>query len=504
MQIRRALSFDDVLIEPRYSEVKRGEANVTPKPFKNIAPKIPIISSPMDTVTEKNMITKMIEFGGIGIHHRYTDINNLIEISKEFGANMPLAVGGIKSHKNEINELILNKHKFFCVDIASGHTENGINTIKYIREHVKDADIMTGNITTTRAAEDCVLAGANVLRISIGSGAACTTRINTGIGIPSASSISEIYEFIKHKYNDIILVLDGGIKNGGDLCKALALGADYVIIGRILAGTFESSGKLFIYDEYNKRYEVGATNLINSDNIAIFDINFANEILAKKWKLDEYVKESGSTNKTMHRFVLNILSKQEIPDKYVIDHINHNTLDNRAMNLRICSTTNNNRNSLKKPSLFNYKGIFFRPNTRQWCAKIKVNNKAIYLGEYSNMHDAINAYDSAVVEYFGDFAVTNRDLIEPIKLVKTFRGMASKTALVEKNNKNPQFLHIEGEEMEIPFSGSANNVLRTLIGNIKQSLFYNGAHNLEEFKNSTFIEITNNGFIEGSAHGLIS
>lgn len=293
MQIRKALSFDDVTIEPRYSDIKRGEADVTPKPFRNIAPQIPIIASPMSSVSEYEMVKAMCniqagskyqyKIGGLAVHHRYCSTEKLLEYSKGFvGVNdcygwsntsLPIAVGSIPSHKETIDKLLEVGHKFFCVDVANGTSKNALDTIKYIRKQSPYADIMSGNIATASQAKLCINAGANILRISIGSGSVCVTREITGCGVPGLQSIIDIKTFLnkrlffifkRSKYRNIILVCDGGIKNSGDLTKALAAGADYCILGKLLAGSKESPGSPFLTDEAIRKYNL---NLSSHDRI---------------------------------------------------------------------------------------------------------------------------------------------------------------------------------------------------------------------------------------------
>ncbi len=370
-----ALSFDDVVIEPEYSNVKRGEADVTPKPFKNIAPKIPIISSPMSSVTEFKMIQAMFKLGGIGIHHRYCEISklNTLEMNIWFnGRTIPLAVGSIPSHKETIDILLNSGHKFFCVDVANGAHVNALNTIKYIREKCPEADIMSGNVATKDQAKRCIFAGANILRVGIGAGSVCITREVTGCGIPMLQSIMDIAEMLKNPFTpdeitmfkDIILVCDGGIRTSGDLVKALAAGADYVILGKLLAGSKESPSNVF-------------------------------------------------------------------PDPYTTD-------------LNEC------------------------------------------IDEISAIDDTGKPRKNARHEYY-----------------KQFFGMASSKALIEQNGKDPNHLHVEGVETTVPYTGPVANTINQLVNGLKQGLFYTGSHNLEELKDSTFRVVTNNGRIEGSAHGAL-
>lgn len=234
--------FDDLLILPAdQSDVSDENICVTTNKLGKSV--LPIFSSPMSTITESRMLEAMRQNNCLGIHHRYCDIEVLIEATKNF-PEMFMAVGTIKNHKSKIDKLIEAGCQNFAVDVANGAHTDAIETVKYLRAILPNANIISGSIATPIAAELVARSGANLVRVGIGSGSSCLTREVCGVGLPTAYSI----EKIKHRLGNrnIIIVADGGIRNSGDISKALALGADFVILGGMLAATEETPGSIFI------------------------------------------------------------------------------------------------------------------------------------------------------------------------------------------------------------------------------------------------------------------
>jgi IMP dehydrogenase len=339
--LNKGLGLQDILLIPQYSNIKRENVDTKPHAWHNLNMSIPIISAPMDTITDYVMLREMTDLGGTGIHHRYCDISILLDVSKRFNGCIPIAVGSLPSHKNEIDQLINIGHKIFAVDIAHGYTEKGIDTIKYIRKCVPDSDIISGNVCTGEAAANLCACGANIIRAGVGAGSACGTRIITGCGRSTVDTILDIVEALESStvlrldpYPHILL--DGGITSSADMIKALALGVDCVIIGGMFAGTNETPGPHFI-----KR-----TNRCNN--------------------LEEY-----------------ILSTVE-------------------------------------------------------------------------------------------------DLMSGGRLYKQYRGMASESALLEGNRKDPKYLHVEGIDTFVKSKGPVKYVVDQLVTSLKQAMFYLGTNDLNE------------------------
>ncbi len=226
------LCYDDVLIVPRYSEVlTRSAVSLAPnfKPFNGL--KIPIISANMDTITGIKMAKKMQELGGFGIIHRNESIQN---IDKAFGNTYPknvfVAVGSYLNNKQRIDD-VMSRGYNICVDIAHGDSEHMKSTLEYIRNKDSSIFIIAGNVATPGACIALNSWGANLVKVGVGGGSACTTRIKTGCGVPQLTAVIDCAQ------TGIPIIADGGIRNSGDAAKALAAGAKFIMIGGMLAGT---------------------------------------------------------------------------------------------------------------------------------------------------------------------------------------------------------------------------------------------------------------------------
>ena len=261
--INEALTFDDVLLLPQYSGVLPSETDISIKLTKKIILKAPFLSSAMDTVTEAKMAIAMAESGGIGIIHRNLNIKSqAIEISKV--KKKKLIVGAAVGTNNE--DLDRSKHlidtgcDLIVIDTAHGHSEKVLKILSRLKKLTK-IPICVGNIATAEAAKRLYNFGADIIKIGIGPGSICTTRMVAGIGVPQISAIMEVKRALKNK--KIKLISDGGIKFSGDIAKALAAGADAIMMGSIFAGTNESPGKKFkykgkIYKQYRGMGSIGA------------------------------------------------------------------------------------------------------------------------------------------------------------------------------------------------------------------------------------------------------
>ena len=261
--INEALTFDDVLLLPQYSSVLPSETDISISLTKKIILKAPFLSSAMDTVTEAKMAIAMAESGGIGIIHRNLNIKSqAIEISKV--KKKKLIVGAAVGTNND--DLERSKHlidtgcDLIVIDTAHGHSEKVLKTLSRLKKMTK-IPICVGNIATAEAAKKLYNFGADIIKIGIGPGSICTTRMVAGIGVPQISAIMEVKRALKNK--KIKLISDGGIKFSGDIAKALAAGADAIMMGSIFAGTNESPGKKFkfkgkIYKQYRGMGSIGA------------------------------------------------------------------------------------------------------------------------------------------------------------------------------------------------------------------------------------------------------
>ena len=270
--IKEALTYDDVLLAPKYSEILPSETKIETKLSKNLSLKIPIISSAMDTVTESSMAIEIAKLGGIGVIHRNLDIKNqILEIKKVKSKNLKIgaAVGAGPLEIKRAEALLKEKIDLIVVDTAHGHTKKVAEIIKKIKKlKSKKTTLCAGNIATAEAAKFLSKLGVDAIKVGIGPGSICTTRLVAGIGVPQLSAILAAKKGLGKK--KITLVADGGIKFSGDISKALAAGADAVMIGSLFAGSKESPGKLIkkngkYFKSFRGMGSIGAMNKGSAD-----------------------------------------------------------------------------------------------------------------------------------------------------------------------------------------------------------------------------------------------
>ena len=270
--IKEALTYDDVLLAPKYSEILPSETKIDTKLSKNLSLKIPIISSAMDTVTESSMAIEIAKLGGIGVIHRNLDIKNqILEIKKVKSKNLKIgaAVGAGPLEIKRAEALLKEKIDLIVVDTAHGHTKKVAEIIKKIKKlKSKKTTLCAGNIATAEAAKFLSKLGVDAIKVGIGPGSICTTRLVAGIGVPQLSAILAAKKGLGKK--KIMLVADGGIKFSGDISKALAAGADAVMIGSLFAGSKESPGKLIkkngkYFKSFRGMGSIGAMNKGSAD-----------------------------------------------------------------------------------------------------------------------------------------------------------------------------------------------------------------------------------------------
>ena len=270
--IKEALTYDDVLLTPKYSEILPSETKIETKLSNSLSLKIPIISSAMDTVTESSMAIKIARLGGIGVIHRNLDVKNQIfEIRKVKSKNLKVgaAVGAGPLEIKRAEALLKEKIDLIVVDTAHGHTKKVAEIIKKIKKlKSKKTTLCAGNVATEGAAKFLAKLGVDAIKVGIGPGSICTTRLVAGIGVPQLSAILAAKKGLGKK--KIMLVADGGIKFSGDISKALAAGADAVMIGSLFAGSKESPGKLIkkngkYFKSFRGMGSIGAMNKGSAD-----------------------------------------------------------------------------------------------------------------------------------------------------------------------------------------------------------------------------------------------
>ena len=270
--IKEALTFDDVTMAPKYSEVLPSEVDTSAKLSKNLILKIPLLSSAMDTVTESKMAIAIAKAGGIGVIHRNLDIKKQIQEIKKVKKQKLLVGAAVGAGPLELKraKAILNENiDLIVVDTAHGHSKKVAEIIKAIKKmKKKKTTLCAGNIATAEGAKFLIKLGVDIVKVGIGPGSICTTRLVAGIGVPQLSAIIEVKKGVKNK--KIKIISDGGIKYSGDIAKALSAGADAVMIGSLFAGSLETPGKLIkknnkLYKSFRGMGSVGAMNKGSAD-----------------------------------------------------------------------------------------------------------------------------------------------------------------------------------------------------------------------------------------------
>lgn len=247
MQNRESLCFDDLLLVPQFSDIESRKEIDIGNTLSDVSFAMPIISAPMDTVTETAMANTMCKYGGLGIIHRYNTIEEQAKLVRRSvrgnkTENVAAAIGITGDFLERAIELTKAGAKFICVDVAHGHHSMMRYALEVLKNTLGDAShIMAGNVATLKGFNDLADWGADSVRVGIGGGSICSTRIQTGHGIPTLQSVIECAQTNRSAK----IVADGGIKNSGDIVKALAAGADFVILGSLLAGTTQSPGEVF-------------------------------------------------------------------------------------------------------------------------------------------------------------------------------------------------------------------------------------------------------------------
>lgn len=261
--LNRGLSYDDVLLTPKKTSVKSLSDVNTSTELAGLELSIPVTSAAMDTVTEKEFAIELARLGGLGVLHRFMSANNQagqvreIKQSQKCGNNAAatdenrnlIAGAAIGLYDEERAEKLVKAGvDALVMDIAHGHHEELLEKLKYYSEKYPDTVLIAGNVATAEAAKDLEKAGADVIKVGIGPGSACTTREMTGVGVPQFTAVKECAEAV-----NVDVIADGGIRKPGDLAKAVMAGASAGMIGGMFAGTKETPGE--ILEEDGKKFK---------------------------------------------------------------------------------------------------------------------------------------------------------------------------------------------------------------------------------------------------------
>ena len=296
--MRKALTYDDINIVPKYSDIEhRDKINISTRFTKKTLLNIPIVSSPMDTVTEYGMAYEMMEWGGVGVLHRFNSIEEQSLMMKrlhrewnkffDIGDNRSLedvydrwvsqrivgsydyedlrddldyqqemtemntrwskkplcaAIGVTGDYLERAEELVKNGCNVLLIDVAHGHHKLVGDAIEKIKKNISGVEVIAGSVATEEATKYLCEKGADAIRVGIGNGSLCETRIRTGVGIPQVTALIDCVS-VADTYN-VPVIADGGIRTVGDVCKGLACGADTIMLGSLLSGTKETPGTI--------------------------------------------------------------------------------------------------------------------------------------------------------------------------------------------------------------------------------------------------------------------
>lgn len=246
-----AFTFDDVLLVPSYNhyESRRLVDISSTSKCEKLKLDLPIITANMDTITGSQMASFMSSKGGMGALHRFCSIDDNVKMFKECTGKTFVSIGCADRDIERVEALRDAGAEYFCLDVAHAHARYVGRVLKQVRDLLGDkACLMAGNVATYAGADYLASCGADLIKVGIGGGSVCTTRIKTGFGVPTLSSVKECAKV------DRSIVADGGIRTAGDIVKALAFGADFVMLGGIFAGTEPTPGE--VIEEAGKKFKL--------------------------------------------------------------------------------------------------------------------------------------------------------------------------------------------------------------------------------------------------------
>jgi IMP dehydrogenase len=306
------LTYDDVLLLPDASDVVPSEVVTKTRLTRGIELAIPIVSSAMDTVTESTMAIAMAKAGGIGIVHRNLAIDAQVEHvldAKKHGI-VGAAVGVGDDGYARATALIESGVDVVVVDTAHGHHRAVLDSIARIKKSFPDIQIIGGNVATRSGAQALINAGADAVKVGVGPGSICTTRVVAGVGVPQVTAIMEAHKacFVA----GIPLIADGGLQYSGDIAKAIVAGADTVMLGSLLAGCDESPGELIElngrkYKGYRGMGSLGAMQSRGEQKSYSKDRYMQDDVLAEDKLVPEGIEGKvayrGSVSAVVHQLV---------------------------------------------------------------------------------------------------------------------------------------------------------------------------------------------------------
>lgn len=326
MNFEESYSYDDLLLLPQYSEVMPSQVTTESPIAKDLTLKTPIFSSAMDTVTEAPMAKIMALAGGLGVIHKNLTLEKQVNeislvknyslseverkefpiatLSKKNQLRVGAAVGVDASSRERVEALVAAGCDLIAVDTAHGHSKNVLEMVSWIAKKFPETVLVAGNVVTEDGTWALIEAGVDVVKVGVGPGSICTTRIVAGVGMAQATAVLKCARVAHEKGKTIIA--DGGIKYSGDIAKAFALGANAVMLGNLLAGTDESPGPNIVidgrnYKEYRGMGSVGAMSSGSKDRYFQSDVDDQNKFVPEG--IEGRVLYRGSARPTIFQLI---------------------------------------------------------------------------------------------------------------------------------------------------------------------------------------------------------
>ncbi len=240
----QGLTFDDVLLMPGYSDFGREQIELKTQLTRELSIAAPFVSAPMDTVTEAELAIALAKEGGIGILHRNLTVDDQVKQARKVqqtGYLVGAAIGASKGFEERAAALVEAGVEVVVVDSAHGFATTVLNAVRFLKQKYPDLQVIAGNVATYEGAQAIIEAGADGVRVGMGPGSICTTRIVSGMGVPQLTAIFETARAGREA--GVPIIADGGIKHIGDMVKALAAGASSVMMGSFFASAAESAGE---------------------------------------------------------------------------------------------------------------------------------------------------------------------------------------------------------------------------------------------------------------------
>ncbi|MBW6442257.1 IMP dehydrogenase [Patescibacteria group bacterium] len=300
--IGRGFSFDDVLIVPKYNKVfSRRDVLLKTRVTKNYSIDIPLIAANMDSICESKMAIEIGKIGGLGVIHRFLTIEEQskeVKKVKEVGLISAAAVG-IKDFQERTKELVKVGVDILVLDVAHGHSKRVGKVLDWIKQNFPKIDVMVGNVATKDAAHYFLTKGADAIKVGIGPGSVCITRIMTGAGVPQITAIMDVYEETQGR---VPICADGGIRFPGDVVKAIGAGANTVMVGSIVSGCEETPGE--VIEKQGKEYKVyrGMASYDATIKRLELDGKRRNEVISVEGE-KIFVQKKGSVESVLRKFI---------------------------------------------------------------------------------------------------------------------------------------------------------------------------------------------------------